>query len=81
MITTDKPKDLFRITFGVLDRGYAKLTVYDIQGKEVARLMDNFVLPGTYAVDFDGSNRSSGVYVYVLECNWFVESKRMVLVK
>jgi hypothetical protein len=38
-------------------------------------------MPGTYEVEWDGSNHSSGVYYYQLRAGDFKEVKIMVLVK
>ncbi|MFZ1320593.1 MAG: T9SS type A sorting domain-containing protein [Ignavibacteria bacterium] len=61
--------------------GNAKLTVYDVLGNEVAELVNEKQNAGTYSVDFDGSNFSSGVYFYRLNAGEFSETKRMMLLK
>ncbi|MDD5363101.1 MAG: T9SS type A sorting domain-containing protein [Ignavibacteria bacterium] len=38
-------------------------------------------MAGTYAVDFDGSNLSSGMYFYKISVNGFSEVKKMTLIK
>ena len=58
-----------------------KLAVYDISGKEVARLVNEELPAGVYEYDFDGGNLSSGMYFYRLEAGSFVETRKMVLVK
>lgn len=58
-----------------------KLVVFDILGKEVTTLVNEFRNTGTYNVDFDASALSSGVYFYRLEAGNFTETKRMLLVK
>ena len=58
-----------------------ELKVFDITGKVVKELINSFLVPGTYSVDFDGSSLSSGVYFYVISSNDFYEAKKMVLVK
>ena len=57
------------------------LIVYDMLGKEVATLVNEQLKPGTYEVDFDGSNYASGIYFYKLVAGEFAETKRMVLIK
>jgi hypothetical protein len=37
--------------------------------------------PGTYEVEFDGSNYASGIYFYSLQTEGFSETKKMVLIK
>ncbi len=58
-----------------------KLVVYDALGKEIAVLVNEQLQPGTYEVDFDGSNFASGLYYYKLIAGDFTETKKMVLIK
>jgi hypothetical protein len=58
-----------------------KIIIYDITGKEISVLVNQQLLPGTYEVEWDASNYSSGIYFYKLEAADFNETKRMVLVK
>jgi len=60
---------------------HVKLVVYDVLGREVARLVDEVKAPGTYDVRFDGSGLASGIYVYRLTAGSFVETRTMVLLK
>ncbi len=57
------------------------LYVYDLNGREVTVLVNHQLQPGTYEVDFDGSNLPSGVYYYKLESGNFTQTKKMVLIK
>jgi hypothetical protein len=59
----------------------AKLIIYDLLGREVATLVNEQLKPGSYEVEWDGSNYPSGVYIYRLTTNSFNESKVMVLIK
>ncbi len=61
--------------------GNVKLTVFDITGKEVKVLVNEYLAAGTYNVDFDGSNLASGTYFYKLETNGFSDVKKMILIK
>lgn len=58
-----------------------KIKVYDVSGKEIKTLIDEFKQAGSYNISFDGSNLSSGVYFYRIEAGDFVQTKRMVLLK
>jgi photosystem II stability/assembly factor-like uncharacterized protein len=60
---------------------FVKLFVYNILGQEVATLTNEQLKPGTYVVEWDGSNFSSGVYYYVLTAGDLIETKKMILVK
>jgi hypothetical protein len=57
------------------------LKVYNILGKEVATLVNEKLLPGTYEVTFDGSILPSGVYFYKLTSGDFMSIKKLVLLK
>jgi hypothetical protein len=58
-----------------------RLIIFDLLGREVATLVNQQLKPGTYEVDWDGTNYPSGVYFYKLIAGDFTETKRMVLIK
>ena len=58
-----------------------KVTVYDILGREVEVLINEQLKPGTYEVEWNAANYTSGVYFYKLAAGDFVETKKMLLVK
>ncbi len=72
---------------GILTSSECSLSVYDLQGREIAVLVKQSLQPGTYKVKWDGSNYSSGVYYYklsILNSETSVKyqrTKRMVLIK
>jgi photosystem II stability/assembly factor-like uncharacterized protein len=75
-----------KLKFQIPKSGLAVLTVYDALGKVVQVLVNQQLSPGSYEVDFDGSNLPSGVYYYSLEASAplggaFSETKKMVLIK
>jgi hypothetical protein len=57
------------------------LKVFDVLGKEVATLINEEKPVGTYEIEFDASNLTSGVYLYQLSAGNFVETKKMVLLR
>ena len=57
------------------------IKVYDVLCNEVASLVDEFRNAGSYEIEIDGSNLSSGVYFYKLQAGSFVETKKMILMK
>jgi hypothetical protein len=69
------------IKFAIPKSGVVTLRVYDILGREISELVNQFKNEGTYIVDFDASTLTSGMYFYKLEVNDFVSVKKMVLVK
>jgi hypothetical protein len=57
------------------------LRVYDILGREIQTLLNKPMQLGSYEVEFNGSNLTSGVYFYVLETGGNRLTKKMLLVK
>ncbi len=57
------------------------IKVYDILGREVIELVNEFKGAGKYSVQFDGSNLSSGVYFYSITADNYHQTKKIVLTK
>lgn len=68
-------------TFSIAKTGIVRLSVFDIQGKEIVVLVNGYTKTGSYKVSFDASGLSSGVYFYKLETEDFTSAKKMLLVK
>ena len=58
-----------------------QLKVYNLLGKEIATLVNKRIDAGTYDINYDGSNLSSGVYIYKIETDNFSDIKKMILIK
>lgn len=69
------------IEFSISTPRDIKLTVYDLLGRRIRVLVDEYRPAGSYTVDFDASDLTSGVYFYRLEAGKIAETKRMVLLK
>lgn len=70
-----------RISYAIPNDGFVTLKVYDIIGREVAKIINETKTAGYYTVDFDASKLASGIYFYKLQSGSFTNVKRMVLVK
>jgi len=57
------------------------LKLYDMLGREVGTLVDCFQKAGCHQTTLDGSNLSTGVYVYRLRSGSFLAAKKFLLVK
>ena len=55
--------------------------MYDVLGREVAVLADEYLRAGSYERVFEASNLSSGVYFYTLRAGEFEKTLRMVVVR
>ncbi len=69
------------IRYNVPTEGQVSLTVFDVLGREVATLVDEFKLSGSYTATFDASKLASGVYFYRLKEGGLTDVKRMVVAK
>ena len=61
--------------------GFITLKIYDILGREITTLVNEPLQPGTYEVEWDSANYSSGVYFYRLSAGNFQQTRKMVLIK
>jgi hypothetical protein len=58
------------------------LKVFDLLGREVTILVNEFQKPGTYEVSFNGSNLASGIFFYKLIADGkTLDTKKMIVVK
>ncbi len=57
------------------------LKVYDVLGREVATLVNEYKPAGTYQVEFNASKLPSGIYFYRLNAGSFTQTKKMILIK
>ena len=70
-----------KIKFDIPLAGFVTLKIYDVLGKEVAVLVNEFKQVGRFIVDFNASSFASGIYFYKLESNGFTDVKKMILMK
>lgn len=72
-----------QINYNLPVSDFLTLKIYDVIGNEVATLVNENKIAGSYNITFDAGkyNLSSGVYFYKLQAGEFSETKRMVLVK
>jgi len=69
------------ISYQLLAASQVNLTVYDIQGQEVALLVDEYKPAGQYEVTFDAKDLVSGVYFVRLEAGDFSQVQKVLLIK
>ena len=69
------------IGFRIEDVGLVTLKVYDVMGRRVATLVDKVEQPGSYEVQFNGSDLASGVYFYRLTAPSYSKVLKMLLLK
>jgi hypothetical protein len=60
---------------------HVRLTVYNVLGQVVIKLVSETQQAGSYQVVFDAANLPSGIYIYHLTAGNFIETRRMILAK
>ena len=69
------------INYSVARAGQVTLKLYNIIGKEIESLINEFKEPGNYYFEFNGKDLTSGVYLYRFQSGNFVSVKKMILIK
>jgi len=69
------------IQYAIGSKQFVSIKVYDLLGNEVAKLVSEEKPAGSYKIDFDASNLSSGIYYYRIVTGSFTDTKKMILLK
>ena len=75
------PSTKIRFSIPASGQGNVKLSVYDVLGREVSVLVNQYLKPGEYEVNWNASDIPSGIYFYKISSGNFSETKKMMLVK
>ena len=70
-----------RISYEIPVSNFVTLKIFDALGKAVASLVNEKQNAGSYTVDFNGSNLSSGIYFYRINSGEFIKTRSMMLLK
>lgn len=70
-----------RISYGLPRASHVKLTVYNMLGKQVQVLVNKRQKAGRHETIFRGRGLASGIYVYRLRTENFVQERKMTLLK
>lgn len=69
------------ISYQLAVRSHVTLKVFDILGREISTLVNREKPAGHYQVTFNASGLPSGMYLYILRTNSFVQTKKMLLIQ
>ena len=69
------------INYDIPQSKQVKFTVYDLTGRVMNVLVNEFQKAGNYSVTFNGVRLASGVYFYRIEAGDFVSTRKMTLIK
>ncbi len=69
------------ISYSIPSKSFVSISVHDILGKEVARLVNEQKEPGVYNVEFNADKLTSGIYFYRIHAGNFIQTNKMILLK
>jgi hypothetical protein len=69
------------IKYSIPNANVISLKIYDVLGREVRTLLNEYKTQGTYYVNFNASGLSSGVYFYRLTAGNYSDVKKLMLIK
>jgi len=70
-----------KICYDIPEKGLVKLKIYDILGRKIKTVVNDYKLTGNYNCFVDFTNHPSGTYIYKLEVNDYCETKKMLYIK
>ena len=73
-----------RIHYDLPEGGHVSLVVYDLLGRELIKLVNQYNSPGRYNILWNGNDAlgnpvSSGVYIYQMKSGSFLQTKKMII--
>ncbi len=69
------------IRYDVKQTGHLRLTIFNLLGQEVTRLVDKPHGPGSYTISWNAADLPSGIYLCRMEAQGFAMTRKVVLVK
>lgn len=69
------------IKFDLPKRNHVSITIYDMLGQQVHKLLNEGMEPGRYEVKWDVANISSGIYFFEMKTSDFIQVNKMVIMK
>lgn len=69
------------LRYRIPQKEHVLLTVHDLLGREIARLVDDVQNGGVHEIRFDASGHANGTYLYRLHAGRFETTKKMILLR
>jgi len=69
------------IDYIIAERSLVTLKIYDLLGREISDLVNDIKNPGSYSINFSGSELSSGTYIVRLNAENYTAHRKIVLLK
>ena len=69
------------IKYTIPAEGNVSIKIYDMVGKEVATILNEYKPAGTYTIKYNPKSLSSGVYFYRITSGSLTQTKKMIILK
>lgn len=69
------------IRYNIPKESFVTIKVFDVLGKEIVTLINEYKHEGKYEIEFNAVSLTSGIYYYRLQSGDFVQTKKMILLK
>ena len=69
------------IRYQVPEISFVTITIYDVLGNGISKLINQQQTPGYYSIAFDGSGLASGLYFCTMKSDKFISTNKMLLLK
>ena len=70
-----------KISYQLKSRSNVQLNIYDITGREVAKLLNQTQNAGEHEITFNAGKLSSGIYIYQIKADNYIQSRKMVILQ
>ena len=69
------------LAFTLPEAQHVRLSVFDMQGRQITELLNQQMGAGRHTVQFDATNLSSGTYMYRVQTPHAVQTQKMILLR
>jgi hypothetical protein len=69
------------ISYQLPAKSLVNMVIYDIQGREIAKLVDDYKSAGKYSIAFDAEGLTSGIYFARIKAGDFIQTQKLLLIK
>ncbi|MBN1294530.1 MAG: T9SS type A sorting domain-containing protein, partial [Candidatus Latescibacteria bacterium] len=81
IISPNPANPVTTISYSINEASHVKLEVFNVSGQKVTTLVDGYMTAGAHSATFDGTNLSSGVYLYNFESKGFRKNGKLLIVR
>ena len=69
------------IIYGLSEYTNVQIVIFDLSGKQIESLINEFQTPGYYSVDWNADNHPSGMYFVKMKAGDYVNTQKLMLIK